>query len=109
MTPFESHLWHLPCAFKGAMNEQSRHSKSLLGELEVLLFHDGHETIDLARQESELLPFWISCSDEQSVFLPVFILRDLCTCWILRGSEASEGGPHSPFTLLLLAARSTTR
>jgi hypothetical protein len=55
MTPFESHLWHLPCAFRGAINQQSRHSKSLLGELEVLRSQDGDVTIDLVGRENELM------------------------------------------------------
>jgi hypothetical protein len=35
--------------------QQSKHSKSLLGELEVLRFQDGHETIDLVGRENELM------------------------------------------------------
>jgi hypothetical protein len=69
------------------MKEQSRHSNSLLGALEVLRFQDGHETIDLARRENEFSQFWISYSDEQSVFLLVFISSFLCALLNLRGSR----------------------
>lgn len=78
MTPFEPHLWHLPCAFSGAIKQQSRHSKSVLGELEVLRFQDGHETIDLAGRENELLRSWISFSDESMACLPIPIFLVLC-------------------------------
>ena len=63
MTPFESHLWHLPCAFRGAIKQQSRHSKSLLAELDSLRFQDGEEAIDSVRRENERLQFWISFSE----------------------------------------------
>jgi hypothetical protein len=78
MTPFEPHLWHLPCASRGAIRQQSKHSKSLLGELEVLRFQDGHETIDLARRKNEFLQFSISYSDESNVLLPTLICSVLC-------------------------------
>lgn len=71
MTPFESHLWHLPCAFSGAIKQQSRHSKSLLGELEVLRSQDGDVAIDLVGRENELLQSWISFSDESMACLPI--------------------------------------
>jgi hypothetical protein len=80
MTPFEPHLWHLPCASRGAIRQQSKHSKFLLGELEVPRFQDGHEAIDLARRENELLQFSISSSDESNVLLPALICSSSALC-----------------------------
>jgi hypothetical protein len=80
MTPFESHLRHLPCAFRGATKQQSRHSKSLLGKLEVRHFQDGHETIDLARRGNDSLQFSTSCLDEVMVLLPILISTSSAFC-----------------------------
>jgi hypothetical protein len=80
MTPFEPHLWHLPCASRGAIMQQSKHSKSLLGELEVLRSQDGDVTIDLVGRENELLQPWISFSDESKVLLPTLICSSSALC-----------------------------
>jgi hypothetical protein len=96
MTPFESHLWHLPCEFRGAIKQQSRHSKSLLDELKVFRFQYGGETIGLLRRENERWQFWISFSGEYSGFLPDFILLDLCRCFAVSSRPIQSYFSSSP-------------
>ena len=92
MTPSESHLWHLPCAFRGAIRRQSRHSKSLLGELEAFRSQDGGVTIDLAGPENELLQSWISCSVESMALLAdTHFLVSLC--FVESGLQAKRASP----------------
>ena len=66
------------------MNEQSRHSKSLLI---VPCFQDLYEAIAFITVENESSQFW-SCSDGSMALLPVFISLISMLCrdsWLTQG------------------------